>query len=273
MHIPNHTFHNDVEIPAIGLGVWKAEQGSEVQQAIAWALEAGYRSIDTAAIYGNEQGVGKALQASEIPRDEIFVTSKLWNEDMRKGRAEAAFEETMQKLQLEVLDLYLIHWPVEGHFVKAWQALETLYEAGKVRAIGVSNFMPEHLETLLKTARIKPMINQIEHHPYLQQRKTVDFCRQHQIVVEAWSPLMQGNLNQETMITELAEKYHKSPAQVILRWAIQKDLVVIPKSTNEGRIQENFAIFDFELSSGDLDRLDALERNQRFGPDPYTFGF
>jgi len=201
------------------------------------------------------------------------VTSKLWNEDMRKSRAQDAFAETMEKLQLETLDLYLLHWPVEGHFVSAWQALEELYEAGKVRAIGVSNFMPEHLETLLATARIKPMINQIEHHPYLQQRKTVAICREHQIVVEAWSPLMQGHMNQDTMITELAEKYHKSPAQVILRWALQKDVVVIPKSTNEGRIQENFAIFDFELSAGDLDRLDALERGQRFGPDPYTFSF
>ena len=266
-------FSNGNAIPILGLGVWKAEDGKQVEQAIHWALDAGYRSIDTAAIYGNESGVGQALKDTQVPREEIFLTTKIWNEELRQDNVEAAFAASLERLQQDYVDLLLIHWPVAGKFTNAWKHFERFYEQGKARAIGVSNFMPEHLEELMGVASIKPMINQIEYHPYLQQRETEALCRKEGILVQAWSPLMQGNMMSEPVLTELAQKYGKSNAQIILRWNVQKDVVTIPKSTNQGRIQENIGVFDFEISSGDMDRIDALERGHRFGPDPYTFSF
>ncbi len=267
------TLANDKSIPALGLGVWKADDGNEVQNAIQWALDTGYRSIDTAAIYGNEEGVGKAINQSDVPRGDIFLTTKIWNEELRNDNVEAAFEASLKRLEQDYVDLLLIHWPVAGKYKSAWKHFERFYEQGRARAIGVSNFMPEHLEDLMEGASIKPMLNQIEYHPYLQQRDTVDLCRKEGILVEAWSPLMQGNMNDEPVLTELAQKYGKSNAQIILRWNIQKEVVTIPKSTNQGRIQENFNVFDFELAAGDIDRIDALEKAHRFGPDPYNFSF
>lgn len=268
----HHTLSNGNNIPALGLGVWKAEDGKEVKNAVNWALDAGYRSIDTAAIYKNEEGVGEAINQSKVDRSEIFLTTKIWNEDLRKDRVEAAFEESLKRLNQDYVDLLLIHWPVENKFVEAWTHFERFYEQGRAKAIGVSNFMPEHLNTLLKAGGIPPMINQIEHHPYLQQRETVALCHKENILVEAWSPLMQGNLDDE-LLTALGQKYNKSNAQIILRWHVQKNIVVIPKSTNQGRIQENIDVFDFEISQVDMARIDDLEQGKRFGPNPYTFDF
>lgn len=270
------TLANDKTIPALGLGVYKAKDGQEVQQAIQWALAAGYRSIDTAAVYGNEAGVGDAIRESQstqqIDRSEIFLTTKIWNSDLREDNVEQAFEDSLRRLQQDYVDLLLIHWPVAGKFNAAWKHFERFYEQGRAKAIGVSNFMPEHLASLLAEARIKPMLNQIEFHPYLQQRATVDLCRREGILVEAWSPLMQGNLD-DAVLSQIAQQHGKSNAQVILRWNIQKDIVTIPKSTNQGRIQENIDVFDFELSPEEMASIDALNRDQRIGPDPYTFSF
>ena len=269
---PQIQLHNGLSMPQLGLGVWQASNHGEVEQAIQWALEAGYRSIDTAMIYGNEAGVGQALKASALPREDIFVTTKLWNEDLRQRNARQAFADSLQRLGLDYVDLYLIHWPA-GAYVEAWKILEELYEAGKIKAIGVSNFMPEHLDTLMASASITPMVNQIEYHPYLQQRPTVEVCQAEGIVVEAWSPLMQGHFLQVPLFKEIGDKYGKSPAQVILRWNLQKGVVTIPKSTNQGRIQQNIDLFDFELSDAEMAQINGLERNQRFGPDPYNFDF
>ena len=275
--MPTHTPHsltlaNDTPIPILGLGVWKAEDGNEVKNAVTWALEAGYRSIDTAAIYGNEEGVGAALNASAVKRSDVFLTTKIWNEDLRNDNVEQAFEASLKRLNQDYVDLLLIHWPVSGQYKNAWKHFERFYEQGRAKAIGVSNFMPEHLEDLLDSAIIKPMLNQIEFHPYLQQKPTVDLCRKAGILVEAWSPLMQGSMD-DPVLSSLAKKHGKSNAQIILRWDIQKEVITIPKSTNQGRIQENFNVFDFELSAEDVAQIDGLERNHRFGPDPYTFSF
>lgn len=275
--MPTHTPHsltlaNDTPIPILGLGVWKAEDGNEVKNAVTWALEAGYRSIDTAAIYGNEEGVGAALNASAVKRSDVFLTTKIWNEDLRNDNVEQAFEASLKRLNQDYVDLLLIHWPVSGQYKNAWKHFERFYEQGRAKAIGVSNFMPEHLEDLLDSASIKPMLNQIEFHPYLQQKPTVDLCRKAGILVEAWSPLMQGSMD-DPVLSSLAKKHGKSNAQIILRWDIQKEVITIPKSTNQGRIQENFNVFDFELSAEDVAQIDGLERNHRFGPDPYTFSF
>jgi methylglyoxal/glyoxal reductase len=271
-NIPHLNLANDQSIPILGLGVWKAQDGNEVKNAVTWALEAGYRSIDTAAIYGNEEGVGAAIAASNVERSDIFLTTKIWNEALRNDNVEEAFETSLKRLNQDYVDLLLIHWPVAGKCKAAWKHFERFYDQGRAKAIGVSNFMPEHLEDLMESANIKPMLNQIEFHPYLQQKPTVDLCHEAGILVEAWSPLMQGSM-EDPVLSALAQKYGKSNAQIILRWDIQKEVITIPKSTNQGRIQENFNVFDFELSAEDMVAIDALERNHRFGPNPYTFSF
>jgi diketogulonate reductase-like aldo/keto reductase len=265
--------HNGVKMPWLGLGVWKAKEGEEVKQAVRWALEAGYRSIDTAAIYRNEEGVGKALKESGVSREEVFVTTKVWNADQGYETTLKAFEESRRRLGLEYIDLYLIHWPVKGKYKETWKALEKLYKDGYVRAIGVSNFQVHHLQDVMADAEIKPMVNQVEFHPYLTQKELLAFCREHQIQLEAWSPLMQGEVVNVPLIRELAEKYGKTPAQIVLRWDLQHGVVTIPKSVKKERILENAAVFDFELSAEDMTKLDALNRNHRFGPDPDNFDF
>ena len=269
---PQIQLHNGIQMPQLGLGVWKADNDKEVEQAIHWALEAGYRSIDTAMIYRNEEGVGRALKSAGVPRQDIFVTTKLWNDDLRQRNAKHAFEDSLKRLDLDYIDLYLIHWPA-GAYVEAWKVMEDLYDAGRIKAIGVSNFMPEHLDHLISSARIKPMVNQIEYHPYLQQRATLEVCTAHDIAIEAWSPLMQGHMNDVPLLQEIGSVHGKSPAQVILRWNIQKGVITIPKSTNQDRIQQNISIFDFELSEQDMQSIDDLNCDKRFGPDPYTFDF
>ncbi|MFB0841532.1 aldo/keto reductase [Paenibacillus oleatilyticus] len=259
--------NNGVRMPWLGLGVWKTKEGDEVVQAVQHALEAGYRSIDTAAVYGNEAGVGQAIQASSIPRDQLFITTKVWNADQGYDSTLQAFEESRRKLQLEVIDLYLIHWPGKDKYKETWKALEKLYKDGLVRAIGVSNFKVHHLEDLLQDSEIVPAVNQVEFHPLLIQQELRTFCKEQKIQLEAWSPLMQGNLDLP-LLSELAGKYGKTPAQIILRWDLQHGVVTIPKSIRESRIRENIDVFDFTLSDEDMARLDGLNQDRRFGPDP-----
>jgi len=265
--------YNGVRMPYLGLGVWQSEDGPEVEQAVAWALKAGYRHIDTASIYQNEGGVGRAIRSSGIDREEVFLVSKVWNSDQGYETTMRAFEKSLERLDTPYLDLYLVHWPVAGKFRETWRALEDLYRAERVRAIGVSNFLRHHLEDLKASATMLPMVNQMEFHPYLVQQDLVDYCREYGIQYEAWSPLMQGKIFQEERLSELAEKYGKTIAQIALRWDLQKGVVTIPKSSKKERIYSNAAIFDFEISAEDMARIDQLDRSQRFGPDPDTFDF
>lgn len=271
------TLHNGVKMPGFGLGVFKVEEGPELVNAIKVAIKHGYRSIDTAAIYGNEEGVGQGiregLKEANISRENVFVTSKVWNSDLGYDATIAAYETSLKKLGLDYLDLYLIHWPVEGKYKEAWRALETLYKEGKVKAIGVSNFQVHHLEDLMEDAEIKPAINQVEYHPRLTQKELQAFCEKHHIQLEAWSPLMQGELLNNEVLTEIANKHNKSVAQVILRWDVQNGIITIPKSTKEHRIVENASIFDFELTKEEIERIDELNQNHRVGPDPDNFDF
>lgn len=265
--------HNGVAMPYFGLGVYLSEDGQEVINAVRWAIEAGYRHIDTAAIYNNEKGVGEGIQQSGINREELFVVSKVWNADQGYESTLKAFNESLRRLQLDYLDLYLIHWPVEGKYKETWRALEHLYREKKIRAIGVSNFLKHHLEDLQQSAVIVPMVNQMEFHPYLVQQDLIDYCNAHKIQYEAWSPMMQGKIFELDSIKEMAKKYGKSPAHIVLRWDLQKGVVTIPKSVKKERIVNNADIFDFELSKEDMVYLDRLEKGKRFGPDPDTFDF
>lgn len=262
---------NGVHLPWLGLGVFRMEEGKEVKDAVKSAIDSGYRSIDTAMIYENETGVGHAIQECGVSREELFITTKLWNSDQGYESTLAAFEESRKKLNLEYIDLYLIHWFVQGKSLDTWKALERLYEEGLVRAIGVSNYQVHHLEEILCNCKVKPMVNQVEFHPYLTQEELRQFCARHQIQLEAWSPLMQGHATKDSTIINLAKKYNKTPAQIVLRWDIQHEVVTIPKSTNPNRILENANVFDFELSTEDMSLLDSLNTNHRFGPDPDTY--
>ena len=271
--IPMVTLNNGVAIPQVGLGVFRSKEGPEVEQAVGTALEAGYRLIDTAAGYQNEAGVGRAIKASGLPREEIFVTTKLWNADHAYDKALRAFDNSLEQLDCGYIDLYLIHFPapLHGMFTQAWKALETLYESKRVRAIGVSNFMPHHLDELLKEAQTVPAVNQIELHPLFQQKETRPYCLAHGIAIESYSPLMEGKVLDHPLIVNLAERYGKTPAQVILRWHVQSGFIVIPKSTRPERIRENIALFDFELSAHDMQMIDGLDLKERVGVDPDTF--
>ncbi|CAK6477008.1 aldo/keto reductase [Peribacillus castrilensis] len=271
------TLHNGVKMPWFGLGVFKVEEGPELVNAVKVAIKHGYRSIDTAAIYENEEGVGQGiregLKEAGISREDLFVTSKVWNADLGYESTIAAYEKSLQKLGLEYLDLYLIHWPVEGKYKEAWRALETLYKEGKVKAIGVSNFQIHHLKDLMEDAEVKPMVNQVECHPRLTQKEVQAFCKEQGIQLEAWSPLMQGELLDNEVLQAIATKHGKSVAQVILRWDLQNGIVTIPKSTKEHRIVENSTVFDFELTEEEMNQIDGLNQNHRVGPDPDNFDF
>ncbi|MGZ7146931.1 aldo/keto reductase [Bacillus sp. BC08] len=271
------TLHNGVEMPWFGLGVFKVEDGPELVEAVKLAIKAGYRSIDTAAIYGNEKAVGEGIRAgikeAGISREDLFITSKVWNSDQGYETTLAAYEESLKKLELDYLDLYLVHWPVEGKYKETWRALETLYKEERVRAIGVSNFQIHHLQDVLAGAEMKPMINQVEYHPRLTQKELQAFCKEQGIQMEAWSPLMQGQLLDNETLQEIADKYGKTTAQIILRWDLQNEVVTIPKSTKEHRIVANADIFNFELTKEDMEKIDALNENHRVGPDPDNFDF
>ncbi|WP_419885428.1 aldo/keto reductase [Paenibacillus sp. B-A-8] len=277
-HLQDTTaLHNGVNMPWLGLGVFQVEEGSELIQAIKSAIAHGYRSIDTAAIYQNETGVGQAikeaLQDNNLSREDLFVTSKVWTADMGYEETIAAYETSLAKLGLEYLDLYLIHWPVKGKYKETWRALETLYKEGRVKAIGVSNFQIHHLEDVMKDAEIKPMVNQVELHPYLSQQALLSFCKEQGIQLEAWSPLMQGQLLDQPVLKQIAAKYGKSVAQVIIRWDLQRGIITIPKSTKEHRIIENVDVFDFQLTEEDMTLINSLNQDQRVGPDPDNFDF
>lgn len=264
---------NGSVIPRLGLGVWQVKDGAEAVNSVKWALEAGYRLIDTAAAYKNEESVGEGIRQSGIPRDEIFVTTKLWNADQGYESTLKAFDESLKKLELEFVDLYLIHWPVEGKYKDSWRAMEEIYKSGRAKAIGVSNFHAHHIEDLLTTAEVTPMVDQIELHPTLTQEPLRKFLAEHEIAVEAWSPLGQGKILENPTLVELGEKYHKTAAQIIIRWHLQSDIIVIPKSVHQERINQNFDVFDFELSVEDMKRIDQLNTNERLGPDPDNFNF
>jgi methylglyoxal/glyoxal reductase len=267
------TLANGVEMPYFGLGVFLTNEGKEVENSVKWALENGYRHIDTAAIYGNERGVGNAVKASGIPRKDIFITTKAWNGNMRSNTVMQGFEESLERLQTDYVDLLLIHWPVKGKFKDTWKVFEEIYHSGRARAIGVSNFLIHHLEDLFTITEVMPMVNQVECHPYLVLQELQDFCRSRNIYYEAWSPLMQGAITEVPLLIELSKKYKKSPAQIALRWNLQKDIITIPKSIRLERIKENADIFDFELSSEDVGLIDGLDRNKHFGAHPDTFNF
>lgn len=266
------TLNNGVKMPWMGLGVFKVREGREVEQSVFAALRAGYRSIDTAAAYGNEVGVGNAIKASGVPRSELFVTTKLWNASQGYDSTMRAHEASLKKLGLDYVDLYLIHWPVKGKYLETWRAFETLYKEGRVRAIGVSNFQVHHLQDVLDKYPTVPAVNQVELHPRLAQKELRAFCRAHGIQIEAWSPLMQGRLD-IPVLEGIAEKYGKTPAQAVIRWDLQSGIVTIPKSVHENRIIENADVFDFELSADDMAAIDALDTGRRLGPDPDNFNF
>lgn len=267
------TFHNGVEIPRLGLGVFKIEDKLEAENAVKAALRNGYRSIDTAYIYKNEDAVGKAIKESAVNRDELFITTKVWNEHQGYDSTLKAAEKSLKALGLDYLDLYLIHWPGKDKYVDTWRALERLYDEKLVRSIGVSNFQIHHLEHLAANSNEKPVLNQIELHPRLTQEDVREYCQEQEIVVESWSPLGRGHLLSEPTIQHIASKHGKTAAQVIIRWHLQNNLVVIPKSINEHRIIENADVFDFELTLNEMNELSALNLNERFGSHPDQFIF
>lgn len=263
---------NGIEMPRLGLGVWRAEE-TEATHSVKWAIKAGYRLIDTAAVYKNESGVGEGIRQSGINREELFVTTKLWNDDQGYESTLKAFDASLARLGLEYVDLYLIHWPVAGKFNDSWRAMEEIYASGRAKAIGVSNFHQHHIEELLTTAKIKPMVDQIELHPTLTQVALRNYLAKEGIAVEAWSPLGQGTILNHPTLVEIGKQYHKSAAQVIIRWHLQSDVIVIPKSVHKARIIENIMVNDFELSPEDMERINALNIDERLGADPDNFDF
>ncbi len=267
------TLSNGVDMPWFGLGVYKVEEGEQVVNSVKWAIEAGYRSIDTAALYQNEEGVGQAIKESGVPREELFITTKVWNSDQGYDTTLQAFDQSLSKLGLEYVDLYLVHWPVKGKYKDTWKALEKLHADGKVRAIGVSNFQIHHLEDLLADATVRPVVNQVELHPLLSQVELRNYCKEQGIQIEAWAPLAQGRLLDNSTLQTIADKHGKSIAQVLLRWDIQSGIVTIPKSINKERIVQNADIYDFELSDEEMKQIDNLNEDRRFGADPDNFDF
>lgn len=267
-HLTDSTvLNNGVHMPWFGLGTYKAE-GAEVANAVTTALELGYRSIDTAAVYGNEEEVGQSIASSGVARDSLFVTTKVWNSDQGYDTTLKAFDTSCKKLGLDIIDLYLIHWPGKDKYKDTWRALERLYEEGRVRAIGVSNFQIHHLEELRKDSGIVPAVNQMELHPRFIQKELHDYCVQHQIQIEAWAPLMKGRLQDNELLQDIAGKHGKTVSQVILRWGLQNRIVIIPKSVTPSRIRENSEIFDFELSAEEVSAISALDAGERIGTDP-----
>jgi diketogulonate reductase-like aldo/keto reductase len=257
------TLHNGVHIPCIGFGTWLVEDGAVAQNAVRAALEAGYRHIDTAAAYGNERSVGKAVRESGIPRKDLFVTSKLWNTERGYESTLRAFSDSLSALGLAYMDLYLIHWPAQGEAgvavnVDTWRALEQLYKEGLVRAIGVSNFLVHHLQPLMERAVVRPMVNQIEYHPGQTQPEVVAFCREQAILVEAWGPLGRGKMLSDARLVALAEKYHRSVAQLCIRWCLQGGVLPLPKSVQPARMAENAGVFDFTIADQDMAAIAAL---------------
>jgi 2,5-diketo-D-gluconate reductase A len=272
--IPSVRLNNGVQIPQLGFGVFQVEP-ADTAEAVRQALEVGYRHIDTAEMYGNEREVGQAVRESGVPREEVFVTSKLNNNRHEHDVALQAFDESLAALGFDYLDLFLIHWPLPkvGDFAETWRALEEIYASGRAKAIGVSNFQPHHLRRLLDQTTIVPAVNQIEVHPYLAQDVARAFDAEHEIATEAWSPLAQGKVLDDRVITRIAGRLDRTPAQVVLRWHIQRGDIVFPKSVTPARIAENFAVFDFALDEEDMADIAGLNRDERTGPDPDKFNY
>lgn len=265
------TLNNGIEMPRFGLGVFKTEVGSESENAVRWALEAGYRAVDTAALYRNEAEVGKVVNSEIVPREDVFVTSKVWVDNLSYDGTKAAFDESMRKLGLDYVDLYLVHWPVND-WKGAWKALEEIYKTDRARAIGVSNFLEHHLDELLDIAEVPPAVNQIEFHPYLQQPNLQAYCRDKNIALTAWAPIMKGRVMDVPTLIEIGEKYDKTAVQVTLRWMLQIGVITIPKSAHKERIEDNAKIYDFELTDAEIQAINALDKNERIGPHPDHFG-
>jgi methylglyoxal/glyoxal reductase len=269
--LTSKTLNNGVQIPIFGLGVFRS--AAETKDAVKWALEAGYRHIDTAKIYGNEADVAKGIKESGVDRKDIFITTKLWNDDMRQGKQREAFEKSLELLETDYIDLYLIHWPVKEVYKESWNIMEEYYKKGKIRAIGVSNFHKHHLEDLFTVAEVTPAVNQIECHPHLTQEPLVEYCIEKGIAVESWSPLGGGKLLADPAIGALAEKYGRTVAQLIIRWHMQRDLIVIPKSVHKDRIISNGQVFDFEIADDDMEYITSMNQDRRVGSNPDTFTF
>lgn len=268
--------NNGVAMPYVGLGVWMAKD-EETVQAVKWALEAGYRHIDTAKAYDNEAAVGRGVKESGVPREKIFITTKLWNDDMRAGRQKEAFEESLKALGTDYVDLYLIHWAVDNVYVPSWKVMEEIYKEGRAKAIGLCNFQQHHLETLLQSATVKPAINQFECHPFLTQEPLIAFCEKQGIACEAWGPMggRKSPLRDNAELTAIGQKYGKTAAQVMLRWNVQRGIIILPKSVHKERIIANSQLFDFELSDADMKAISAMNQNKRLNlgldPDNVTF--
>lgn len=283
MKQPTVTLNNGVVMPQLGLGVWNSKDGEEVAHAVDTAIKAGYRLIDTAAVYGNEKGVGEGIRRSGTKREELFVTTKVWNSDQGYRSTLKAFDTSLGKLGLDYVDLYLIHWPMPevDKYLDTWKALEELHQSGRVKAIGVCNYAIEHLERLMQHAEILPVVNQVELHPYFQQVAMREFCKGNDIKVESWSPLGGPGgsggrksdaipLLDHPVLAKIGDKYNKTTAQVMIRWHLQNDLIVIPKSIHEERIKQNIDVFDFKLTHDDMDEINSLETGVRGGGDPMT---
>jgi 2,5-diketo-D-gluconate reductase A len=273
--VPTITLNNGVEIPQLGFGVFQIPP-EETADATRTALEVGYRHIDTAEMYGNEAGVGEGIRQSGVPREEVFVTSKLNNGFHARDAALTAFDGTLDALKFDYVDLFLIHWPLPGidvDYIETWKAMEEIYRSGRAKAIGVSNFNPHHLRRLFGDSEITPVVNQIEVHPYLTQDDVRAFNADHEIATEAWSPIAKGKVNDDPTIQRVAARHGKTPAQATLRWAIQRGDIVFPKSVTRSRVEENFDLFDFELSDDDMREITTLNRDERTGPDPDSFNY
>lgn len=265
------TLNNKSEMPYFGLGTFQSNDGEEVRNAVRYALNTGYRLIDTASFYDNEKGVGEGVRESDIPREDVFVTTKVWNDDQGFEQALKAYDRSLDKLGMDYVDLLLVHWPVSGKFKDTWRAFEKIYAEGRVKAIGISNFLEVHLDQLLPDVKVMPMVNQMEFHPYLIQQSLLDRCARHNIVYQAWSPIMHGKVFGIEVLKEIGHKYGKNEAQVVLRWDLQRGVATIPKSAGKERIEQNAQIFDFELTDNDMKAINALDHNHRLGYDPMLF--
>jgi len=274
LHINSTTrLANGVEMPLLGLGTYKSSEGGDVERAVRIALEVGYRSIDTASMYENEDGIGLAVRNSGVPREEVFVATKAWNDEQGERDIQKAIDSSLRRLGFDYVDLYLVHWPISRIMASSWRGMERILERGRTRAIGVCNFLVPHLEQLAGLAEVAPMVDQVEHHPRLQQPELQAYCRNRGIALQAWAPIMRGRVNEIPELAEIGERHDKSPAQVTLRWMLQNGVVTIPKSVNERRIRENADLFDFELSAEEVQRIATLDHGEagRFGKHPDEF--
>ena len=261
-----------VTMNRLGLGTYRAEEGPDVEREIVTGLSVGYRLIDTAAVYHNEAGIARALLSTEVPREDVFVTTKLWNTDQGYDSALRAFDESLERLGFDRVDLYLVHWPITGKMRDTWRAMEEILASGKTRAIGVCNFLPHHLARLLEFAETPPAVDQFEHHPHLQQPELVAYCEQHGITAQAWAPVMRGRVLLVPELVQIAQVHGKTPAQVSIRWILQRGITTIPKSIHDNRIRENADVYDFELSPEEMAIIESLDRGERLGPDPDNYG-